>query len=181
MTANRLNYSSIGFLAMLKLKNLRILNFLILMGIIVVFLLFLLAKETVMAEDFLNEEEMNFDLALLQENSLIGQESTFVENDPEIIRRIRVIVTGYSSSIQETQGDPFITASGERVREGIIANNLLRFDSKIRLPELFGNSEFIVKDRMNSKKGYYHVDIWFPSRQEALEFGSKLAVMEVLR
>jgi len=181
MASDQLNYSSIGFLPMLKLKNLRVLNFLILMGIIVVFLLFLLAKETVMAEDFLNGEETNFDLAILQENSLIGQESTFIENDPEIIRRIRVIVTGYSSSIQETQGDPFVTASGEKVREGIVANNLLNFDSKIRLPELFDNKEFIVKDRMNSRKGYYHVDIWFPSRQEALEFGSKLAVMEVLR
>ena len=80
--------------------------------------------------------------------------------EPKVVKSLSVIVTAYSSTPWETWGDPFITAAGTQVREGIIANNLLPFGTRIKLPELYGDRIFIVEDRMHSKKGYYHVDIW---------------------
>ena len=63
-----------------------------------------------------------------------------------------VWVTAYSSSPDETDDTPFITASGERVREGIIAANFLPFGAKVLMPELFGDKVFIVADRMHRRK-----------------------------
>ncbi len=119
-------------------------------------------------------------LQIIQDTTLLPSASPSPEIKQRNFRKLKVIVTAYSSSICETQGDPFITASGHRVRDGIVANNLLPFGTKIRLPAIFGNKTFVVEDRMNSTKGDYHVDIWFSSRKSALEFGAKLAEMEII-
>ena len=95
-------------------------------------------------------------------------------------RKIPVIVTAYSSTPWETEGDPFLTASGTWVRDGIIANNYLSFGTKVRMPELYGDKIFVVEDRMSWKKGNYHIDIWFPSYWEALNFGAKITYIEIL-
>lgn len=88
-------------------------------------------------------------------------------------------VTAYSSTPEETWGDPFITASGERVRDGIIAANFLPFGTKVQMPELFGDKIFTVKDRMARRKTNF-VDIWMPSKQEAINFGIHQARIIVL-
>jgi len=129
-------------------------------------------------------------LVFLQDNTLSSRASSFAiekkeeedssKTEPKKTKQIRVIITAYSSTPEETDSTPFITASGERVREGIIANNLLPFGTKVRIPELFGDKIFVVEDRMNAKKGYYHVDIWYPSYHEAKNFGSQLTDIEVL-
>ena len=51
---------------------------------------------------------------------------------------------------------------------------------QIKIPELYGDKIFIVEDRMNSRKGYYHVDIWFPSYQKAVNFGVEETYIEIL-
>ncbi len=117
---------------------------------------------------------------VLSNNALVPVVNSFSPKI-KVIKRIRIIVTAYSSSVDETYGDPYITASGQRVRDGIVANNLLPLHTKVKLPELFGDKIFSVEDRMNSKKGFYHVDIWFPSKKEALEFGSKLTYLEIIK
>lgn len=99
----------------------------------------------------------------------------------KVIRRIRVIVTGYSSTPEETDDTPFLTAAGTLARDGIVANNLLPLHTKVRLPELFGDKIFTVEDRMNPKKGFYHIDVWFPTKEEALQFGSKLTYLEIIK
>jgi len=81
-----------------------------------------------------------------------------------------VTVTGYSSSLDETDEEPYITASGEFVKEGIVASNFLPMGTKIRIPSLFGDKVFEVKDRMN-KRFYYRIDVWFPTKEEAKNFG----------
>jgi len=81
-----------------------------------------------------------------------------------------VTVTGYSSSYDETDETPYITASGDFVNDGIAASNFLPFGTKIKIPSLFGDKVFIVKDRMN-KRYYFRIDIWFPTKEEALNFG----------
>jgi 3D (Asp-Asp-Asp) domain-containing protein len=92
---------------------------------------------------------------------------------------IKVVITGYSSTPEETDEDPFITASGDCVHDGIVAANFLPFGSKIRIPEIYGDEIFVVEDRMHPRKKQ-QIDIWFPSKQEALEFGARYSYIEVL-
>lgn len=100
---------------------------------------------------------------------------------PQVASTMNVIVTAYSSTVMETDDTPFITACGEPVGDGIVANNYLPFGTQIRLPELFGDKIFVVKDRMHWKKGNYHIDIWFASRVEALAFGAQNTRIEILQ
>ena len=125
----------------------------------------------------ISPEELPSEFLTIEENSLLP-----VSPLPEakVVKQIKVVVTAYSSTLWETDGDPFVTAAGTRVREGIIANNLLPFGTKIRLPELYGERIFVVEDRMSWKKGNYHFDIWFSSYGEALNFGAKRTFIEVL-
>ena len=96
------------------------------------------------------------------------------------IKKIQVVVTAYASVPEETDDTPFITASGKTVKDGIIANNMLPFGTKVRIPALYGNKIFTVEDRMNQRKGYYHVDIWFPEYEQAKDFGAKISDIEIL-
>lgn len=128
--------------------------------------------------DFANSN-LEKTLAIVQENSLLPNLNP-LNPEPQTVRKIKVVITAYSSTISQTDNTPFITAAGTTVREGIVANNLLSFGTKIKIPELYGDKIFVVEDRMNSKKGYYHVDIWFPSYQEAKNFGAKRTHIEVL-
>lgn len=98
----------------------------------------------------------------------------------KVVKRLPVVVTGYSSSPEETDEDPFTTAAGTQVKDGTVANNLLDFGTKVRFPDLYGDKIFVVEDRMSNKKGYYHFDIWFPSKEEALNFGTKNTYVEIM-
>ncbi|GIW66166.1 MAG: hypothetical protein KatS3mg095_0064 [Candidatus Parcubacteria bacterium] len=89
-------------------------------------------------------------------------------------KSIKVIITGYSSNYDETDDTPWITASGEWVSFGTVASNFLSLGTKIKVPELFGNQIFIVKDRMNQRYNNKNIiDIWFPTKEEAKNFGIK--------
>jgi len=125
------------------------------------------------------EEQPPERLAMIGENSLLPI-SNPINPEPQVARKIRVVVTAYSSTPAQTDDNPYITAAGTWVKEGIIANNLLPFGTKIRIPELYGDKIFVVEDRMHWKKGYYHVDIWFASYGEAKNFGAKRTFIEVL-
>ena len=122
----------------------------------------------------LSESEI---LPITQDNSILPLLNIPL---PEKVQKVKMIVTAYSSTPWETDGDPFITASGARVRDGIVANNLLPFGTKIRIPEIYGDKIFEVKDRMNSRKSAYHVDIWFPEHWQAKNFGAQRAYVEIL-
>lgn len=87
-----------------------------------------------------------------------------------VLEERRMIVTAYSSRPEETDTDPFITASASRVRWRVVAANALPFGTKVRIPELFGEEIFIVEDRMH-KRFQDRVDIWFPSTEVAKRFG----------
>ncbi len=97
------------------------------------------------------------------------------------VKKIRMLITAYSSDPWQTDDTPFITASGTRVKQGIVANNLLPFGTKIMIPSLYGNKIFIVEDRMNPRNSYYHLDIWFPDYWQAKNFGAKTATIEILK
>jgi len=123
-------------------------------------------------------EDLN-SLATVEGNSLLPIAKP-INPEPEKIWRIRVVATAYSSTPWETDGNPYITAAGTWVRDGIIASNYLPFGTKVKIPELFGDKIFVVEDRMSWKKGNYHIDIWFPSYWEALNFGAKRTYIEIL-
>ena len=93
---------------------------------------------------------------------------------------IKMLVTAYSSTVWQTDDTPFITAAGTSVREGIVANNYFPFGTKIKIPKLFGDKIFVIEDRMSWEKSNYHLDIWFPDYWQALNFGAKIAEVEVL-
>lgn len=91
-----------------------------------------------------------------------------------------VSATAYSSTPDQTDDTPFITAMGTHVRDGIIATNMLPFGTRVRIPSVFGNKVFIVEDRMN-KRYWDRIDVWFPDRESAIQFGLKRSlIIEVL-
>jgi len=115
----------------------------------------------------------------VQGNTLISL-SNPTDPPPKVVKELPVIITAYSSTESQTDDTPFITASGSYVRDGIVANNLLPFGTRIRIPEVYGDKIFVVEDRMNRKKGYYHVDVWLSSYWQAKSFGAKRTTIEVL-
>lgn len=91
----------------------------------------------------------------------------------------QVTLTAYSSEVSQTDNTPFITATGERVRPGVIAlsRDLLQrypYGTQARLlSHGCGGSvhhRLVVADTMHPRKRR-QVDIWMPSRQQALRWG----------
>jgi len=116
---------------------------------------------------------------------LVGQTSFVTPKNPPnkkqvVVSKRWLFVTAYSSTVDQTDSTPFITASGTHVRNGIVAANFLRFGTTIRFPTLYGDELFVVEDRMNSRY-QYRVDIWMRSREEAKQFGAKLVPIEVIK
>ncbi len=90
-----------------------------------------------------------------------------------------VMASAYSSTPDQTDDTPFVTAWGTQVRDGIIAANFLPFGTLVKMPELYGDKIFIVEDRMN-RRYTFKIDIWFPERGQAMEFGNKKVKIEVV-
>jgi 3D (Asp-Asp-Asp) domain-containing protein len=88
------------------------------------------------------------------------------------------VITAYSSTSDQTDGDPFTTASGRRVFRGLVANNCLKFGTVVEI----NGRHFVVHDRLHSRYGCKRFDIWLPSRGEAIRFGvrrnAKVKVLE---
>ncbi|MBI4094553.1 MAG: 3D domain-containing protein [Candidatus Liptonbacteria bacterium] len=84
--------------------------------------------------------------------------------------RHAVWVTAYSSTPEETDDTPFTTALGTETRDGVLAANFLPFGTKVQIPEFFGDKIFVVEDRMHPRKANF-VDIWMPTKSDALKFG----------
>ncbi len=92
-------------------------------------------------------------------------------------------ITAYNSEAAQTDSSPCITANGFNVCEhGIedtIAANFLKFGTKVKIPELYGDRIFIVRDRMN-KRYSERLDIWMVNRQDAIKFGVKTVTIQVI-
>ncbi len=105
----------------------------------------------------------------IQGNSIIVPNNPSLFSPPSTTKKVSAILTAYSSSIDETWGDPYITASGERVRDGIVANNCLPFGTIVEIDGMY----FEVLDRKNSRYGCEWFDIWKDGKESALQFGIK--------
>lgn len=92
-------------------------------------------------------------------------------------------MTAYNSEVGQCDDSPCITANGFNVcKHGIedtIAANFLRFGTKIRIPDVFGDRVFVVRDRMNQR--YQNkIDVWMKDKSDAMQFGVKVAKIEVV-
>ncbi len=101
-----------------------------------------------------------------------------------VVRTSTHTMTAYNSEVGQTDDSPCITANGFNVcKHGIedtVAANFLPMGTKIKIPELFGDRIFVVRDRMN-KKHPNRVDVWMKDRPSAMKFGVKVAKIQVLK
>ncbi|MBU0636944.1 3D domain-containing protein [Patescibacteria group bacterium] len=149
-------------------------------------------------------EDINLNDNLIQEQLILAENTTkqaiaeqqVIKKEPIFIKQLPKnsdlkvknssyhVVTAYNSEIGQTDNSPCITANGFDVcRHGIedtVAANFLSFGTKIRIPELFGNKIFIVRDRMNSRFAN-NVDIWMLEKAQAKQLGVKYVKIEILK
>lgn len=97
----------------------------------------------------------------------------------EVVDRMTLRITAYTSSPEETDDTPHQTASGSRTRDGIVATNLLPFGTKVRIPSLYGDKVFTVEDRMHPRMTN-GMDIWVETKSEAYRIGVRMAEVVVL-
>jgi len=103
--------------------------------------------------------------------------------DKKIIKTGYHTITAYTSEVAQCDASPCITANGfnlcEHGIEDSIAANFLPFGAKVRIPSLFGNRIFIVRDRMN-KRHASKIDVWMKNKKDAIQFGARIAKIEIL-
>ncbi|MBD3334429.1 MAG: hypothetical protein GF355_02840 [Candidatus Eisenbacteria bacterium] len=96
----------------------------------------------------------------------------------------RVSVTAYSSTPDQTDDTPWITAAATRVRPGIVAlsRDLLKThtpDAPFEYGDLIlvaGVGVFRVEDTMH-RRWRRRADIWFPTRDQARRWGHRQALI----
>ena len=93
-------------------------------------------------------------------------------------RVIYVTITAYSSTPDQTDDSPFVTANGTWVHDGTMAANFLSFGTKVRLPDYSGDKVYVIEDRMNQRYTY-RADIWMETREAAKQFGIRTLKMEI--
>lgn len=95
------------------------------------------------------------------------------DSKPNNYNTINAIVYGYTSLPHLTDNTPCITASGLNVcnhkGRGVIANNCYSFDSVV----VIGGISYDVNDRMNARYPCNVFDIWFPTYEEAINWGRR--------
>jgi 3D (Asp-Asp-Asp) domain-containing protein len=134
-------------------------------------------------DSFLEAQAKNIDTSI--QNLLVGETSFLALKSPPITKQVVtnkmwLFVTAYSSTPDQTDSTPFITAANTHVRDGVVAANFAYFGTKMRFPTLYGDKVFVVEDRMNSRYPY-RVDIWMQSREEAIQFGAKIVPIEIIK
>lgn len=115
------------------------------------------------------------------------------------IRTLTVRSTGYNSLSAQTDRTPHVTATGARTRFGIIAvsRDLLRtipYGSRVRLEDMgswsgggrgkydamLSDMVFVVEDTMHPRKSGT-IDVWFPARRQAIQWGVRRLKVTVLQ
>lgn len=115
--------------------------------------------------------------ALIAQNNILTPNAVKAKKNKQKV--MNIWITAYSSTPEQTDSTPFITASGNYVRTGVAAANFLPFGSRFKLPELFDDRVFVVEDRMHERFNS-RIDIWFSTKEEAKNFGKRLAKVEIL-
>jgi 3D (Asp-Asp-Asp) domain-containing protein len=86
------------------------------------------------------------------------------------------IFTAYTAYVSQTDSTPMITASNEKIRKGVVANNCLPFGTKIKV----NNKIYEIQDRMNNRYGCDKFDIYMRQYSDAIEFGRQILQYEII-
>jgi 3D (Asp-Asp-Asp) domain-containing protein len=122
---------------------------------------------------------------VISDGSVLYKDSHLPQNKGlEAKSTVNVVLTAYNSDVGQTDDSPCITANGfdlcKHGLEDTVAINGVKLGTKVRFPDLFGNKVFVVRDRMNSRYGSNHVDVWMLSKANAITFGVKGSRMDIL-
>lgn len=123
-------------------------------------------------------DQENVSLYSIAHADMLGEQKAYIpgelpmHRDRPVVRTLRFMATAYSSDPWQTQGDPFITATGSRTRWGVVASNHLPLGTEFTVPAMFGDQIFRVEDTHSKRLGA-RLDFWYPSTQEARQFGVK--------
>lgn len=99
------------------------------------------------------------------------------EPEPPPYKTVVATVSAYTSSVDETDGDPFITASGARTAHGVVAcPSKMEFGTKVEI----AGKIYTCLDRMNERYQDREVyDIWMPEKALAYEWGRRKLEIKV--
>lgn len=132
------------------------------------------------------------------ENDEIRQFPKSNERDPRY--STWVVASAYSSDPYQTDSTPCIPAMGNfnlcenyelHGQEDTIASNCIPLGTQVKLPSLYGDRIFTVRDRMNERYGCDRVDVWIGSdgsfggknyreaKSKAKAFGLKRTKIEI--
>ena len=174
----------------LKQNSLRIISIknaksLVILTIIAFLFNFFFFAMPVLADEAVAAENMAIEDALIDDgaNLPVITNSLPENNNWKVKYTTLRVITSYNSEASQCDASPCITANGFNVckhgEEDTIAANFLKFGTKVRIPDLFGDRVFVVRDRMNSRFAD-RVDIWMKDKQDAKKFGVKTAKLEIL-
>lgn len=167
----------------ISVKQAKILSIIITIAVSFNFLFFPIPTlADIKAQDVIAKESL-ID-AVFEENKDSETESISSDaGDIKISYTFPTTLTAYNSEVGQCDDTPCITANGfdvcEHGIEDTVATNGLKFGTRIRIPELFGDRIFIVRDRMN-KRYTDRVDVWMIRKIDAKTFGKQYATIEVL-
>ena len=107
-----------------------------------------------------------------------GKEVYIRESSPEYTDSFIAEVTQYTSSVEETDDTPNLTASGETTGPGTIAcPSRFKFGTIIQIEKRF----YICNDRMNKRyRNSDHFDVWTEKREDAIKFGRRKLLVFVI-
>jgi len=152
-----------------------------LVGISLIFSLTqLIFPQIAISQEIIVNNELSGDNFEVQEKIIDAVEQLPIAGEREAKKTFFLTVTAYSSTVDQCDGDPFTTASGETVHDGIIAYNYLPFGTKVRFPEMFPEKVFEVQDRLRAGASTYLADLWMETREEAIQWGAKVLKIEIL-
>lgn len=127
---------------------------------------------------FLHNSDMPL-FAQIGHLSVVGlhkAEDTINGLNVRVLGRFDALVTAYSSTVEETDETPFISADGNQVYDGLIAcprkygfGTLFRIEGKI----------YRCGDRMNQKYDD-RFDIWKASKEDAIHYGIQTLSTEIV-
>ena len=140
-----------------------------------------LANDSVIKDALMDQEAAK--LSGYVAESTIPTASSTPKKIDKVIKTSTHTMTAYNSEVGQTDDDPCTTANGFNLcKHGIedtIAANFLPMGTKVKIPELFGDRIFIVRDRMNQRHAN-RVDVWMKDHQSAMNFGVKVAKIQVI-
>ena len=122
-------------------------------------------------------------LVMLEGDELVNSQANWemsIQTETKPVATVFMTASAYNSVPWQTDGSPYHTAIGSMTRDGVVASNYFPIGTRITFPDLYGDKEFRVEDRMNPRY-FKTVDIWMDEISQARQFGRKYVRVEVIK